>query len=481
MVSGKASVRLVTVLVAALVVGKPAMAQSLVWENRGQSDPSGSALDAREAGRVVVGIGLVGADFKTQWFVRGLDRRTGATVWEDRFGPVTFGLAKDIAVEGQRAFVAGWILTPGRGFEFVVRAYDVDSGFVLWSRELNQEPDCVDERPDFARCVAKAVSVRNGRVFVVGHLTRTAAQSDFAVLAFDAATGASIWESVTDPSGTGANDYAWAVSAHGDSVFVLGEIGNLSGLLLQAHDARTGIIRWRHYLPGARNFTLKTTLAADRHAVFVAGMDDEAHFFVQGYASNTGALLWDDRVKEAGQVGGAAALSLVGDDDGDHDQDRRGERNDSDRRLFATGVVGCDPETFVGCRLAVRAYDPQRGLVWHRSDEAQGEDWNAGQIASGGGRLFVGAQELLEDGAYHATVRSYSAKDGRFEGDVPLDEGVGQPFSFVNSVSVQDGRLVVAVDAIRPDGGEDFLVRTYRVGKRAQEEGDRRESRDQQW
>ena len=214
-------------LVLMMTVGFPNVAgQTTFWENRGQAELFGNALDLAGGGRVIVAAGDVGDEFSArQWFVRGIDQQTGTTKWEDRFGPLTDGVAKDAAVVGQRAFVAGWIFTPGLGYEFVVRAYDLRGGVELWSRQVNRGPQCVEESPGFARCVAKALTVHDGRVFVVGHLTRTGTRQDFSVLAFDAATGATLWDSVTDSTGTGADDYAWAVAAAGDRLFVLGEIG----------------------------------------------------------------------------------------------------------------------------------------------------------------------------------------------------------------------------------------------------------------
>ena len=446
--NGKTLVSFVSILLLLTTAGaSSAEAQTALWESRGQPEFRGAALEVGVSGPVIVVAGLVGDRFfNGQWYVRGLDRRTGSTIWEDRFGPVRSGLAKDVAVDGQRAFAAGWIFAPGRGFEFVVRAYDVRNGAVLWSREVGRGPQCADEQPGLARCVAKAVSVGGGRVFVVGHLTGTAARSDFAILAFDAETGTPLWDSVTDPTGTGANDRAWAVSAQNDRVFVLGEIGDNAGLLLRAHDARTGVILWQHYLPGARNFTIKDTLAAGRYGVFISGMDAESHFFVQGDEPQTGALLWEDHANDSGQAGEATAIVLAEDD----------------TELFAVGVVGCDPATFLGCALAVRAYDARRGLTWQRDDAAAAGDWFAATITVGEGRVFLAAGELLDDGQYHGVVRAYAAEDGAFSWSAPLDSGLGQPISFVDGIAVRDGRLVVTAQANRVDGGSDFLVRSYR-------------------
>jgi outer membrane protein assembly factor BamB len=438
-----------TLLLLVVLAAPPAGGQEIVWENRGQPEFGGDAVDIDGGEGVVVASGIVDDEFfNSQWFVRAVDLRTGATKWEDRFGPVLFGLAKDVAVHGRRAFVAGWILNPEGGFVFVVRAYALHSGTLLWSLEMGRGPRCGEEAPGFARCIAKALDVQGDRVFVVGHLTRTAARSDFAVVALDAATGARLWESVIDPTGTGANDYAWAVKAKGDHLFVLGEVGDGSALLLRAHDAKTGAVRWQQQLAGARNFTLKDTLAAGGDRVFIAGTDANGHFMVQAYDASSGSLRWADRVDDGDRVGEAEALSF--EDDG------------SEGRLFATGVVGCNPVTFVECQLAVRAYDPGRGLLWHRADQARGGDWGFPlQIAAGVGRVFVGGGELLEDGQYHGTVRAYRARDGALAWEDQFDAG-GDPFGFLDTLAVVDGRLLAGGEIFRsPDGSGDFVLRRY--------------------
>jgi outer membrane protein assembly factor BamB len=441
-------------LVAAITVGPaaPAAAAQVVrWQANGQADPSGAALDAAASRGVVVVPGdVIDTAGNSQWYVRGVDERTGATRWEDRFGPLTFGLGKDVAADRERAYVAGWLLTPGLGFEFVVRAYDLDDGTVRWTQSRHLGAGCGQEAPRFGRCVAKAVAVDDGRVYAVGHLTATAGRSDFAVVAFDAATGATLWESVTDPLGTGAFDYAWAVGVGGDTVFVLGETGDMTGLLLQAHDARTGGIRWQRHLPGATNFTLKTTLAVGDRRAFIAGVDAAFHPLVQAYDARTGSLAWEHRVVDGDRIGDVAALAL-----------------DEAGLLYATGVTGCDPLTFVDCRLAVRAYDPDRGLLWERADPAAGGDWASSQVAAAGGLVFAGALERGLDGAYHPVVRAYHSPGGGFVWSDAFDDdgGTNGGFAtgFVTDLLARRGTLVVTGNVFRPDGGADFRVRSYRT------------------
>lgn len=444
----KNAVRLSLVLSGSLaLVPSPAAAQTLAWENRGQPEFGGTSIDVDGTSDTVVAVGTVYTQQgDAQWYVRGVDRRTGATSWEDRFGPVAFGQARDVSVRGNRAFVTGWIATSS-GFVFVTRAYRLETGAVLWSREVGLGPQCLAEVPGWARCVAKALDVDDGRVFAVGHLTRTANQSDFAVLAYDAATGAPLWESVTD-SGTGAFDYAWAVKAVDDSVYVYGETNEMTGVRVQAHDARTGAIRWSRDIPGAHNFTLRQTLAADRRHVFIGGTDGDGHFMLHAYDARTGALRWTDQAQAGEAFGEATALTL----EEDHGQ----------ARLFATGVTGCNA-SLLDCEWAVRAYDPRHGRLWARAEVARGGDWGGGEVVVAGERLVANAAELQEDGKYHIIARAFQTRTGAPLWEEPFDPGVDPP-AIRAGLAAGGGSLFVHGGLnTGPDFARDFIVRRYRT------------------
>jgi outer membrane protein assembly factor BamB len=258
----------------------------------------------------------------------------------------------------------------------------------------------------------------------------------------------------------GAGDAAWAVAADRDSVFVLGEIGDaghdFTGMLLRSYDARTGAIRWEQELPGARNFTYKNTLVTDGRRVFVAGTDAKLDFLVRAYDARSGALSWVDSIDDGDRAGGAGALVLGTDG---HGRDR----------LFATGVMGCNPADFLDCTLAVRAYDPRTGLVWHRAEEAEGGDWYPGYTAAAsGGRVFVTAGERLADGQYHATVRAYESRDGDLVWAEPFDPG-NDPPGFCD-VSVVRNRLFVGGSINGPGGSSDSVLRAYRANEHVDED-----------
>ena len=75
------SILVVSLLGIVMLLSAPrASAQALLWENRGQPEFTGAALDLDIGGDVVVSAGDVGDAFSAQWLVRGLDRSTGATL-----------------------------------------------------------------------------------------------------------------------------------------------------------------------------------------------------------------------------------------------------------------------------------------------------------------------------------------------------------------------------------------------------------------
>jgi outer membrane protein assembly factor BamB len=423
-------------LAALLLAHRAASGQQIEWENRGQAEPGGMATDIASGRDLVVASGAVFDELGSmRWFVRAVDVATGATQWEDRFGPGIDDFGKDVAVEGHRAFVAGWTYTPipGVDYSFTCRAYDLESGALLWSHEI--------QRGKFFD-TAKVVDVHAGRVFVAGYLTATNGRPDFAVLAFDAATGQVLWESLDDPSGAGQGNAAWAVRAKGDGVFALGEIGNARNLFLRAYDARTGAIRWEQTVPGARNFSFEDTLAVVDDGVFIAGMDATGHFFVRAYEATSGALRWADHVDDGARLGDAGGLAIGG------------------GQVLATGVVDCSPIDFTGCKLAVRAYDAQRGLLWQRADDSRGGDWGSYKVAAGEGQVYVGPLELMEDGQPHPRLRAYAAADGALLWEEAFDgEGLG---GFVSSLLVLRGRLFAGGFLFTSvDGAGDFVVRQY--------------------
>src|SRR5574341_1430705 len=290
-----------------------AATSNLLWENREQPEPFGAAFAIGVQGNVVVATGQVctaPAFVACDWFVRAQDAETGVTLWEERLGTANaWDRTQDVAVDAGRAFASGWVFTPEQGFDFVIRAYDLQDGTFLWEH-------CVHRggRNEFA----EGVVAHGGRVFVVGRVLGATGSSDIALLAFDAQTGEPLWESVTDPSGLRVVDVAFAVRAEGDAVFVAGTIfrGTGRSLLVRAYDARTGVILWEDEVANATNDQQRNdALAVDGNLLFVGGMvvktPDDSDFMVRAYDVRTGALMWVDQV-DLQAIESAIALSAEG-------------------------------------------------------------------------------------------------------------------------------------------------------------------------
>jgi outer membrane protein assembly factor BamB len=411
--------------------------QELLWVNRGQELFYGSALSVASDGDVVVACGVISDADVPSWFVRGIDAKTGSTLWEDWLHFGVFDDANEIRVAEGRAFVTGWVFEVGVGYRFVVRAYALRTGELLWGQSITRGA---------GRDVAKTLALAGGRVYVAGHLRSQTTGSDFALLAFDAASGAPLWESVANPSGVQQNDYAWSVAATGDRVFVAGEVRDFASVLVRALDARSGAILWEDEVQGLRMFAEERSLAVADDTVILAGaLVGEARFdyAVIGYNATTGRRLWTD-VPPPDGLSEAVAVATSG------------------GRVFVVGLTGCDPTTGGSCELVVRAYEALTGaLAWEDLVAIPGGDWNPpSAIAAHGNLVFVGAQSIDATGNLEGRLRAYHANTGAlawvdgFDGSNPGSDDVSR-------VHVVANRLYVAGQLSRPDGGTDFLVRAY--------------------
>src|SRR6266853_1667293 len=422
-----------------------AKSADLLWENRGQSAPFGRAYAIGGEGNVVVATGETcsALSFATcDWFVRAHDAKTGATLWEDRLGGGGLSdTAQTIAVDAGGVFAAGWVRTAAQGYDFVVRAYALKSGQLLWTRR-------VDRRGRNER--AFAVVAQEGRVFVAGNIGR-----DFALLVIDPRTGNTLWESAD----AGVLGTANGVVVHGDRVFVVGTIssGTPSGLslLVRAYDARTGALLWEDRAADVLATLTGVNvdgLAVNGNLLFVGAgarnfdsINVGVDFMVRAYDVQTGALVWVDQLHR--QDGGSpAALSLGA------------------GRLFVWGW-DCD-ETVFNCHGDVRAYDSQTGtLQWESRFTGPGGDIilpiPTAAFEAEGNQVFVGTGLLNLQGRYEWTVRSYDATDGTLRWENRIDDAgtVNVPFG----LKALDGRLYVAGQAEGSDDSDAFTIRAYDV------------------
>ena len=429
----------------------------------------------------------------------------GDLLWEDRHDAGTFEQAFSVATLGDLTFAAGFVAN-GSVRDFVVRAYHASTGALAWQ-------DRVDwGRDEFASGVVTAP----GRVFVSGNASRAGTGSDWLLRAYEADTGRLLWEQIFDYAGRSDISRGTALAAAGDLV-ILGGVGTnaqvVNGLntdyIVRAHDAASGALVWQDRIEG---FSSAYSMAQDGDRLFVGGASHRPQFdraIVRAYDVRSGTLLWEQSTEGApglrqtwtkairardGRVfvaqphrntsapfkltplvqaydGITGARLWTAQFDTGAENEWLNEIDVFGGRVFAVGYggAGCSG-TLSNCDAIVRGYDATAGtLLWERQLDLSGTDDAAELVTAAGGAVFVLSQAEATYGipncctAGRWVVQAFDLAHGRLlwqrlEGD--LESGV-------YNMVVDRGRLFVPGRAIdRTTRAFDFIVRAYDVGGR---------------
>ncbi|MEO8256591.1 MAG: PQQ-binding-like beta-propeller repeat protein [Acidobacteriota bacterium] len=302
-----------------VVRGYEAMTGAALWNSVWDTgrDDQPQAIVAGPGAVVVVGYGGGGPGRGIDFIVRAYDPASGAILWDDRVErPDLEGAAWTVAITRTRVFVAGNTLSP-LGRDLLVRAYDAPTGALRWEID----------RPSTSPVAMTAVA---GRVFLAG-----SASNHSYVGAFDARRGTMLWED----EGTEPGNFR-DLAVEGDRVVAAGSAGR--SLLLRAYQVDSGSLQWeapRSVPPGTE---LALTVALNDSTVYVGGSRGEdfayAEVLVRGYDALTGAVLWDDRSHRSPFLSGTGAVGLA-----------LGKN-----RLF---VAGSAQSVGTGTDFIIRAYD----------------------------------------------------------------------------------------------------------------------------
>jgi WD40 repeat protein len=232
------------------------------------------------------------------------DAASGAQLWASRYNGPGNGAdqARDVAVspDGKTVFVTGASNGGGSGPDYATVAYDAATGTELWASRYSGP----GRRRDGAYSLA--VSPDGTTVFVTGGSEGITSGSDFATVAYNAATGARRWVGrYNGPANRDDIASAVAVSPDGHSVFVTGtSTGGSSGLdyATVAYNAATGARRWvsRYTGPGdRRDMAAAVAVSPGGHSVFVTGTSTGAasgkDYATVAYNAATGSRLWARR------------------------------------------------------------------------------------------------------------------------------------------------------------------------------------------
>ncbi len=292
---------------------------TLVWHveidggANAEDDALAVALDG--SGDVVVVGQVTPANATTpQFSVLRRAAADGTHVWRtDLAGTPALGRA--VVVSGNDVYAAGDI----DGKIVAVKISDA-SGVQQWRTDVPRATTQGD--------VGRAIAIGGGRVAVAGRMVTDATGNDFAVVAFDAATGAVLWTHLIDGSATDMADnddaFGVAIDAAGDVVAVgrLSDATQGDNLFLVKLTGATGDEVWRTVVNGNNDNAddgQAVALDAAGDALVVGSVRNRGRgrdMFVGKFANGTGEEQWSftlNGTASMADIGSVIALSAEGD------------------------------------------------------------------------------------------------------------------------------------------------------------------------
>jgi hypothetical protein len=215
---------------------------------------------------------------------------TGAQLWAKRYnGPANSSdKAYSVAVspDGRKVVVTGastGINYPNgseKGYDYATVAYNAGTGAQLWAKRYN------GSAKDYDAARSVTVSPASSVVYVTGESTGTTTGSDYATIAYNAATGARLWVTRYNGQANGVDAASSvAVSPDGQTVYVTGESTEIpptpaqsyEGFATFAYSAATGVPLWASRYNGTGigyNTAASIAVSPATGMVYVTGLSD---------------------------------------------------------------------------------------------------------------------------------------------------------------------------------------------------------------
>jgi hypothetical protein len=263
-------------------------------------------------------VGLFSRDYVTIAY----DAATGARRWLARYNGPASGddLARSVTVspDGRTVYVTGGSAGKTSGKDYATVAYDAATGATRWVSRYNGPANSNDRG-------SMVIAAPGGRtVYVTGASGRTAA-SDFATVAYSAATAATRWVSrYNGPASQGDGGHAITITPDGHTVIVTGYsngVGSGTDYATIAYNTANGARQWlrRYNGPGNDADTPQAiAVTPDGHKVSSpAAATGQPSFFdyaTIAYNTATGAQLWASRYNGPGSFDDQAVAEAVNPD-----------------------------------------------------------------------------------------------------------------------------------------------------------------------
>ncbi len=371
-------------------------------EGFGTDAPNDVAVSPDGSRVYITGFARADETGQTDIRVDALDAATGRLLWDARYDRSSFsdeGLHVVVSPDGRRVYTSGYSVDVGNPVDNrgVVLAHDAATGREEW----------VIER----RVGVNQIAVRGGRVYATGWTYRPTSLVDFenataTTSAYDAETGALLWESNFDDGAGGVGfdvGRAVAASSNGEFVYITGYDTALDGktsFLTVGYAAADGRQVWarRHAGDGPPANTgraIAVSPTGDR--VYATGVTTTTDLYFTpttlSYDAATGATAWSHAYAPQPNAGGAKAGG----------QTRAVTVSPDGTRVMVNGFYSNDADGLDALTLVLSAANGGAHWVGRRNSEPDataclGQDFAAySSVSADGHRLYAASQSFSHD------------------------------------------------------------------------------------
>jgi WD40 repeat protein len=384
----------------------------------------------------------------------------GANLWTTRYNGPGNGIDSApraaVSPDGTRIYVTGASIGSTSGYDYATVAYNAATGAAVWTKRYNGPANNVD------KATAIAVSPDGTKVYVTGWSAGgPATRPDYATIAINASTGATLWVKRYNNSAVNSADLAraLAVSPDGTKVAVTGESIGSTGSQDYAtvvYNAMTGGVLWTMRYNGPADHTdAAYALVFSPHStrVYVTGSSfggftaDSSDYATVAYNAATGAVLWTKRYNGPGNNNDTPTAVAVS----------------PDGKVYVTGAsVGSTS----GSDYATIAYNPTTGAqVWgqrYNGPMNASDDAAAVVVSLDGTKVYVTGTAVGSTSLPDYTTIAYNATTGavvwvkRYNGPANNDDEVS-----ALAVSPDGTKVYVTGESKGSTGNYDYATVAY--------------------